>query len=276
MGTLGSVLLHLDNRPASATRLEFARALALRHEAALAAMFVAALPQASIQLAFLESPAAYLQKIERDGLARSKSLLQAACARAEPVVDWLDSGGADPVEAFCRHALYADLLVLGQHDHSGDVPRGAPPDFVESVLLATGKPALVLPHTGGYAALGRSVLIGWNSTPQAARAVTAALPWLRNARVVHVLESNDASAQRADGDLGIVQYLGLHGIEAVSHSHRTPPADAGSALLTWGAEIGADLLVMGCYGHSRAREYVLGGASRVVLAKTTLPVLMAH
>jgi nucleotide-binding universal stress UspA family protein len=187
-------------------------------------------------------------------------------------MDWLDSGDADPLDAFCRQALYADLLVLGQHDRSGSTA----PDFVESVLLSTGKAALVLPRAGHADRVGSSVLIGWNATPQAARAVAAALPWLRAARVVHVLESNDSAAQRAETDLDIVQYLGLHGIEAVSHSHRTPPADAGNALLSWAADVDADLLVMGCYGHSRAREFVLGGASRCVLQTMTLPVLMVH
>jgi nucleotide-binding universal stress UspA family protein len=276
MDHIRSLLLQLDGHPASAARLEFARALAQRHAAAVSAMFVAALPQASLRLAFLESPAAILQQVERGELARSRSQLQAACAHGTPGVEWLDSGGADPVEAFCRQALYADLLVLGPHDRAGDLPGAAPPDFVESVLLGSGKPALVLPHAGGRAGLGGRVLIGWNATPQAARAVGAAMPWLRSARVVHVLESNDASAQRREGELGIVEYLRLHGIEAVSHSHRTPPADAGNALLSWAADVDADLLVMGCYGHSRARELVLGGASRQVLATLTLPVLMVH
>jgi nucleotide-binding universal stress UspA family protein len=276
MNTLRSILVQLDTAPSSAARLEFAREFALRREAALSAMFVAAPPQRSVRLAFAESPAALLQPVDRSGLARTKAQFDDAAERGGPSMRWLDSGDADPIEAFCQQALYADLLVLGQHDSTASRPGTAPANFAETVLLSTGKPALVLPYTGEYRSVGHSVLIGWNATPQAARAVTAALPWLRSARLVHVLESNDEAAQRAEGDLDIVHYLRVHGIEPVSHSHRTPPASAGETLLSLAADVNADLLVMGCYGHSRAREFVLGGASRSVLQSMTLPVLMAH
>jgi nucleotide-binding universal stress UspA family protein len=144
------------------------------------------------------------------------------------------------------------------------------------VLLSTGKPALVLPAVGEFSQVPGDVLIGWNATAQAARAVGAALPWLIAARRVHVLESNDQASQRALGDLDIAQYLQRHGIAPVMHSHRTRQADAGQALLAWASDVSADLLVMGCYGHSRAREFVLGGATRDVLSALPLPVLMVH
>ena len=121
----------------------------------------------------------------------------------------------------------------------------------------------------------RDVLIGWNATPQAARAVTAALPWLSSAHRVHVLEADDP-APHDPGKLDIAQYLQFHGIVLALHRHRASSADAGDALLSFESEVGADLLVMGCYGHSRARELMLGGASRSVLKSMTLPVLMAH
>ena len=277
MNNIRSILVHLDLAPSSAARFEFARQLALRHEATLAAMFVATPPERSIQMGLSESPAALLQTIDFGAMERTKSVFDDAAARTgAPPMTWLDSGGADPVVAFAQQALYADLLVLGQHQRSAASASCAPADFVESVLLCSGRPALVLPFAGAVPASVDNVLIGWNTTPQAARAVTAALPWLRDARRVHVLESNDRAAQRAEGDLDILQYLRLHGIEPVSHSHRTRPAEAGNALLSWASDLDADLLVMGCYGHSRSREFVLGGASRSVLQSMTLPVLMVH
>jgi nucleotide-binding universal stress UspA family protein len=172
--------------------------------------------------------------------------------------------------------LYADLLVLGQH-HPSIAPGTAPPaGFVESALIDTGK-ALIVPHTGSFQAIGHEVLIGWNATPQAAHAVAAALPWLRGARHVHVLESAQASSRRGSSDeLDIAQYLHGHAVSATLHGDGRAEADAGDALLSLASDVGADLLVMGCYGHSRARELMLGGATRIVLQTMTLPVLMAH
>ena len=276
MGTIRSVLLPLDATPSSAARLKFARGFALGHEAALSAMFVASPPQP----AFSESPAALLQPMDWTALVRAKSMFDHALADGGPSMRWLESNGADRVDAFWRQALYADLLVLGQHDPAAALAGSMPAGFVESVLIGTGKPALILPFAGTFETAGRDVLIGWNATPQAAHALTAALPWLHRARRVHVLEVTQEPAQDHPGELDIAQYLQFHGIVSALHHHRASPppvpGNAGELLLSFASECGADLLVMGCYGHNRAREFMLGGASRSVLQTMTLPVLMAH
>ena len=280
MNLIRSVLLHLDGTPSSASRLAFARAVAQHYEAALSVMFVASPPQQPLSLAFSESPAALLQPIDPAALDGTRSVFDIALADGGLPMRWLDSDGTDPVEAFRTQALYADLLVLGQRDPAAPSPGSMPSGFVESVLIGTGKPALILPFAGRFEATGRDVLIGWNETPQAARALTAALPWLHGARRVHVLEVTDEPAQDPTGELDIAQYLQLHGIVSALHRHRAPPApvpgDAGELLLSFAKEVGAGLLVMGCYGHNQAREFMLGGASRSVLQTMTLPVLMAH
>ena len=280
VNTIRSVLLHLDATPSSASRLEFARDLALRHEAALSAMFVAAPPHQPLRVAFSESPAALLQPTDWAALNRTKYMFDNALADGGPRMRWLESNGADAVEAFWRQALYADLLVLGQHDPAAAASGSMPAGFVESVLIGTGRPALILPFAGTFETASRDVLIGWNATPQAAHALTAALPWLHSARRVHVLEVREAPAQELPGELDIAQYLRFHGIVSALHCHRasTPPvpSNSGELLLSFASEVGADLLVMGCYGHNRAREFMLGGASRSVLQTMTLPVLMAH
>ena len=280
MNPIRSVLLHLDASPSSASRLAFARAVAQNYEAALSVMFVASPPQHPLTLAFSERPAALLQPIDPAAAERTRSVFDTALAEGGLPMRWLDSDGTDPVEAFRTQALYADLLVLGQRDPAAPSPGSMPSGFVESVLIGTGKPALILPFAGRFEATGRDVLIGWNETPQAARALTAALPWLRSARRVHVLEVTDEPAQDCAGELDIAQYLQLHGIVSALQRHRAPPApvpgDAGELLLSFANEVGAGLLVMGCYGHNLAREFMLGGASRSVLQAMTLPVLMAH
>ena len=275
VSALRCVLLQLDATPGSAARLAFARRVALRHDAALCAMFVGSWSEASTQWPASESDAALLQQMERGDIDRTASLFDDALAEGVHPVRWL-STGADPVGAFCQQALYVDLLVLGQHDSSPSSSATVPANFVELVVMASGKPALILPLSGDFSVPDRDVLIGWNATPQAARAVTAALPWLRIARRVHVLEAVGEAAPQHAGDLDIVHYLYLHGIESTLHRDHAAPTDAGEVLLSFASAVGADLLVMGCYGHHRARELVLGGASRTVLRSMTLPVLMAH
>ena len=275
--TIRSVLMHLDSTPASVARLEFAHNLALCHEATLCAMFVAAPKHQPLQMAFSESPASLLQWVDWAALERTKCRFDETLGKDGASMRWLENDGVDALAAFCGQALYADLLVLGQHDAENVSPGAGPPAaFVESVIVTSGRPALILPQAGGYESVGRDVLIGWNATPQAARAVTAALPWLQGARSVHVLEEAAEGAQCGAGELDIAQYLHFHGIEPVRRRHRVSAAEAGEALLSAAHEVAADLLVMGCYGHGRTRELVLGGASWTVLQKMTLPVLMAH
>ena len=275
MKTIRSILLHVDATPSSAARLEFARGFALRHEAELSAMFVAWPPQGRTPMVSAEPPVALRQPMEwaADG---ARPLLDGARVGGGTQIRWLESSSADTVETFCQQALYADLLVLGQHDPTAAVAGGEPAGFLESVLIATDKPALILPYEGKFETHSRNVVIGWNATPQAARAISAALPWLRSADRVHVLEAVDESERHLSGELDIAQYLGSHGIVPELHRHRAPVSDLGEVLLSLSGEVGADLLVMACYRHSRLRELMLGGASRSLLRTMTLPVLMAH
>jgi nucleotide-binding universal stress UspA family protein len=179
--------------------------------------------------------------------------------------------------AVAQQALYADLLVLGQRNPADEAARSLPPDFVESVLLASGRPALVLPYVGWNGAVGDSVAIAWKETPEAARAVRAAIPILQRAGRVHVLAWGGEEAPRVSGDaLDLERYLRLHRVQVTWHREGGEPRELGELLLSRVFDLGADLLVMGCYGHGRAREWILGGVSRTILDAMTLPVLMAH
>jgi len=124
--------------------------------------------------------------------------------------------------------------------------------------------------------VGETVVIAWKPTREAARAVSAAVPLLQRARRVHVLSWNQEEDGIGGGRLDLDGYLKLRGIEPAWHREDREPDFLGELLLTRAFDLNADLLVMGCYGHSRAREWVLGGTSRTVLQSMTLPVLMAH
>ena len=189
----------------------------------------------------------------------------------------LSLGGSEPLDdapwSFVRRALYADLLVLGQRDPDDPAASELPPDFVPQVLVGSGRLALVVPCAGPFATVGRRVLIAWKETREAARAVTAALPWLVRAASVHAI----ACGPDADEALRRLRtYLSAQGVALETQRHEPGETDAGEKLLSAAVDMGADLLVMGCYGHSRAREWVLGGATRSVLRSMTLPVLMSH
>ncbi|MBI5907374.1 MAG: universal stress protein, partial [Burkholderiales bacterium] len=171
---------------------------------------------------------------------------------------------------------YADLLVLGQHNPSDTESAHVPADFVETVMAISGKPSLILPSASRPLAGGATVVIAWKPTRAAARAVDAAMPLLRDARRVHVVSWASEEAVIGGERLDLNGYLKLHGVEATWHSQGEEPEELGELLLSCAFDLEADLLVMGCYGHSRAREWLLGGTSRVVLRSMTLPVLMAH
>jgi len=138
----------------------------------------------------------------------------------------------------------------------------------------SGRPALILPYAGSASVTPSTVLIAWKSTRECARALTAALPFLQGATRVHLVDADGDETQPARGD--VREYLRLHGIAKVKEHAKLSERRAGEDLLSCAADCGAEMMVMGCYGHSRARELVLGGATRTVLESMTLPVLMAH
>lgn len=153
-----------------------------------------------------------------------------------------------------------------------DVPR----DFVDSVVLESGKPTLVIPHAGRFDSVGRDVLIAWRPTRECARAVEAAVPLLQRARRVHAVSWGEDSFGPAETTFGLVRALRWHDIECTAHRYPDEPDSLGELLLSAAATHGSDLLVMGAYGHHRLRELLLGSTTRTVLRSMTLPVLLAR
>jgi nucleotide-binding universal stress UspA family protein len=268
MSIIKSILLHVDPSPRTAMRVAIARELASQHDATVTAMFAATStavpPQVLVEgaSAFISSDTLLTQR-----RARAREVFEAA--HPGPSVRWAEPRAPLGLPEFVREAYCHDLVVLGQHD-PGDVDAQAvSADFVEDVIIDSGRPAIVVPYAGTFETVGKNALVVWKPTRESARAVAAALPLLERASRVHV-------AGWGSDPRDLDHLLLRHGIEAVFHREGEAPSDIGEYVLSRAAELGADLLVMGCYGHSRAREFVLGGASRTVLDSMTLPVLMAH
>jgi nucleotide-binding universal stress UspA family protein len=175
-------------------------------------------------------------------------------------------------DSLIRHARYCDLLVVGQAD-PGPPPA---PTMPHPLILHSPRPALVIPHAGEFERIGARPLLAWDGGMAASRAILAALPLLRRATLSTVAVFNPTEAYDAHGALpgaDLAAYLARHGVK-LEVVVRDTDGDVGEALLSLAADIDADLLVMGCYGHTRLRELLLGGATRSVLDSMTLPVLM--
>jgi nucleotide-binding universal stress UspA family protein len=277
--SLTHLLVHLDASPRASRRLETARAIAQTHGAAVTALY--AVTPALLVVPFAPeagpSVANALGEIDAQRRATARAAFDRSPAAPGVHAGWAEVEDYPIVPAFIRQALYADLLVLGQYDPEDAEAAGVPFDFPEMVIAGSGKPALVLPYAGAPTTVGQTVVIAWKPTREAARAVAAAVPLMQRARRVHVISWGEEEEQVKGAKLDLDGYLKLRGVDPVWHLERgEEPAAIGDLLLSRAFDLDADLLVMGCYGHSRAREWILGGTSRTILRSMTLPVLMAH
>ncbi len=184
----------------------------------------------------------------------------------------------DAIYALRKEALYADLIVVGQTDK--EHPSSARPnDLPEAVVLGTGRPVLIVPYVGKFARVGRRVLLLWNDSREAARAACDAMPLLRAAEQVNVVafDSKGSAKGAIESGLGdIGSYLSRHGVNVDVAREPIGKLGVGELALSRAADHDSDLIVMGGYGHTRLREWVLGGASRSILDHMTVPVLMSH
>jgi nucleotide-binding universal stress UspA family protein len=145
--------------------------------------------------------------------------------------------------------------------------------------MLAGRPILVVPYAGHFARIGQRVVIGWDASREAARAVNDAMPLLAAAEAVTVLTIDPEQSPRGHGEIpgaDIALHLARHGVTAQVERTVSAGIGIGNTLLSRAADLEADLLVMGAYGHSRVRELLLGGVTRTMLTSMTLPVLMAH
>jgi nucleotide-binding universal stress UspA family protein len=278
MNEIRSVLLHQDASQESVRRMHLAHRIAAAHGAQLEVLY--AVTPALLQYPMATSADSQLAAMLALSDAETRERAKAAFDREVTTAGYTDvawsEGNDDPVSVFKVHAYASDLLVLAQIAPDNRLLSQVPVDFVPTMLIETGKPAVVLPGDFKAERIGNTVVIAWKPTAASARAVSAALPFLRLAGRVHVATWEDASDFDRNNPLPIERYLQRHGITATVHHGGRPARDTGELLLALAADVHADLLVMGCYGHSRAREWILGGVTRSVLRSVTLPLLMAH
>mgnify|MGYP001765458033 CR=1 FL=1 len=254
------ILVHLDGGDRDVLRIATARGIAERFAGRLTGLFVASLHH------------------DRDDGEKSAAQFAEATAGSAATARWRrydrPTSGRLPID-IAIHGRLADLIVLGQH-HAG---KSAREDLIAHVIQRSGRPTLVLPSVGDYPSVGSSVVIAWDGSLEAARALHAAMPMIVTARTVEVVTVGDPGATDpaepiiASADL--LDHLAAHGVAATREVLQREGIGVMDLLLSRAFDQGADLLVMGAHAGPQHLHFFRGGGTRYVLEHMTLPVLMA-
>jgi nucleotide-binding universal stress UspA family protein len=275
------LLVHLDETPASTTRLQAALALAAACQAQVTALYLIAEP-------FLPGaggrhlPAQLLREHLAHAEAEAEDILAAARVAADQrgvaLATIRESGTLDRLpHLLARHARHTDLTIVGQPDLAAHGVDDAA--LTEAAFMDSGHPALVVPRSWSGALPPRRAVVAWDGSREAARAATDAVPLLQTAELVLVLvvDARDIGG-RTDGRPGeeLAAHLQRHDVNAEVRLVASGGAAVPDVLLAQARDGAADLLVMGGYGHSRLREMMFGGTTRYVLEHMPVPALFAH
>ena len=276
---LGEIVVFIDGRTESAGILEFAGILAQEQDARLISVFMQPEPTVTPAETFargkgmhsvIEVHRAQLERIEADYRALFEDIVRLHGIRSEwKSLPYLSSEVG-------VHAYYADLVVIARPESAGQT--AGPPGLAESLVLSSGRPIIVLSPRGTVSRI-RRILVAWNATRESIRAVADALPLLVKAEAVEVLvvdhERHPAGHSQEPG-ADIACHLARHSVHVEVRRLSSGGKNVGRLLLSQAAAFGADLVVMGAYGHSHLREWMFGGVTRTVLYEAGLPVLMSR
>jgi nucleotide-binding universal stress UspA family protein len=186
----------------------------------------------------------------------------------------IEAGVAMAADSFARLTRHFDLAVLAQAEPEQLADRNL---IIEAVLFGSGRPVLIVPYIQQEGLKLDHVTVCWDGSRNAARAIADAMPFLSRAKdieIVRVAEDDRQQEEIPFADIGA--HLGRHGLKTKQHRIVPGDLDVTNTLLSHAADAGSDLIVMGGYGHSRLREFVLGGVTRGILQSMTVPALMAH
>lgn len=213
-----------------------------------------------------ELEAAFKKACEKHGLELGDN----DKARAGSQAHWASELGVFPL-GIAAAGRVADLTILARHSK----PRAETNmDVIETVLNGSGHPLLLVPSTGLPAA-PKNILLAWNGTSESAKAVTASLPFLKNAQAVKIITIDDVELHGPAPEK-VVELLRGHGIAATCEQVGSGKEKVENVLLKIAKKENTDLIVMGAYSHSRLREFVLGGVTRHILKNLEIPTLMVH
>jgi nucleotide-binding universal stress UspA family protein len=277
--TFRTILVHLEGGARDQVNLGYAVQLASEHKAHLIALrtitpfypTIGTFGDAAVSV-IAELQERY-RRSEQSEATKLRAEAEKRCQAADVPLEWrIAEQFAD--EVVPQQARYADLVVTGQADRDATEPVTAP-DMPANVVMGAGRPVLIVPYAGQFAKPPRHALVAWSGTREATRAVHDALPLLKRCNKVSVLSIDPKDRGHIAG-FDIAAHLARHGCKCEATRTVTADISTGDALLSELSDLGADLLVMGAYGHSRLREWALGGVTREILGAMTAPVLMSH
>jgi nucleotide-binding universal stress UspA family protein len=274
-----TILVYLnDNRRAEAI-LEPAVSLAERNNAHLIGLHVyATVPAPPVAVPYAADVVNAVAAAQQKETQEIAAVFSRMTAGRSLVTEWRAEKGprVNPASVVLEHSRAADLIVTGQTDPDWEATPLV--DIAEHLALGSGRPVLVVPYVGRYATLGRNVAIAWKAGRESSRAVFDALPLLKQAEQVQILEISETGASRTGiaVDSSIAITLARHGIKPSVRTSVAGEISVGDEILSRLADLGADLLVMGAYGHSRMRELVFGGVTRHIARHMTVPTLLSH
>ena len=209
--------------------------------------------------------------------AVQNAFLEAAANADVPAV--VRAGDNTPSATVALYGRTSDLIIVSQ-DNREDVEAAHETEFVEQALLTAGRPVLVVPSSGDFPVIGDRVLVCWDGSREAARALADAAPLLRSASHLVVLTMDEGAATRK-GEAApfedLATYCIAQGMPAPDHVRRDiKGVGVGSTILNAAADYSADLIVMGAYGHSKFREWAMGGVTASILKSMTVPIMFSH
>ena len=275
-----NILLHLDHSSGCRNRLETAFELARRYGATITGLFVVpnyvvpSYVEAQISVDLITDVTEKAIARATQTLADYQKLADEANANMEAHVL---EGQVIPI--LREHSKYADLLLLGQ-DHPDD-PDNTSYGLADALLFEGACACMVVPHSGKVEAPGKRVLVTWNASRESAHALREAMPFLSGAESVVVLSTEpdgiDTDIARGHPHAQeLARFLESHGIDSVSSGISDTDMSPSDAITGQAADMNADLIVMGAYGHARLREIILGGVTRDLLKQAPVTLLLAH
>ena len=261
--------------------IAMAQHLAAAEDAHLAGVFLTALPDEPLAYEPTVVAGVWAELLNRARSQaedeRRKVDARLASSRRPYELRTVEALGRDLGRIAAVHARYADLAIMTRprDDRASDIRL----DMIEGVLFHAGRPAMVVPPGWTERALGKTVAIAWDASREATRALAEARPFLAHCDKAIVLTVDAKPKAFGHGEqpgLNICAHLKRRGVQATVKNVESGDRPVSRALLEEAEAIGADLMVMGAYAHSRLREMVFGGATRDLLETARIPLLMAH
>tara|TARA_R110000772_G_scaffold231592_6_gene342719 strand:- start:34224 stop:35057 length:834 start_codon:yes stop_codon:yes gene_type:complete len=276
--SLKDILVHIELNAESERRLKSTMSLAQAHGAHLVGIYAVPRPyipayaEVQITAEVLEAQRASAE----EAASRAEAAFKAATDNSGLSVEWRQQEG-DEGRVLGFHCRYADLTIVSQPDPEQSLFPGDR-DLPDRLILTAGRPVMVLPHGYSGDLSGKRILVAWDEGPLASRAVHDALPLLRAAEKVVVMVANPTKVpgEKRDPGADIAAHLARHGVTVEASHVTSDELDVGNLLLSRAADMSADMMVMGAYGHARWSELILGGVTNVVLSHQTVPVVMSH